>query len=219
MDYAAVRHNMVENQLRPNRVIDPAVVEAMEAVPREVFVPKAMRGVAYVDEDLPLGNGRYLIEPLVLGRLLQAAEVRPDDVALVVGCPVGYAAAVLSRMCSAVVALESDATQAEYAAQALAEAGADNVVVETGPLAEGWPKQAPYDVILLAGAVTEPPEALLRQLSDGGRLVAVVRPDPQATMGQTVVVTRFGDSFGRRPVFDASTPLLPEFAPRPGFVF
>ncbi len=218
MDFAAVRRNMVENQLRPNRVIDPAVVDAMASVPRESFLPKAMRGVAYVDEDVPLGGGRHLIEPLVLGRLLQTAEVRPDDVALVVGCPVGYAAAVLARMCSAVVALESDAAAAEAAARALAEVGADNVVVETGPLAEGWPKQAPYDVILLAGAVAEIPDSLCQQLGDGGRLVGVVRPDPLAS-GEAVVVARIGDSFGRRPVFDAATPVLPEFRPREQFVF
>lgn len=143
MDYAAARHNMVENQIRTNRVTDPRIVATMDALPRELFVPKQLRGIAYVDEDLDLGNGRYLMEPLVLARLLQAAELRPEDVVLDVGCGTGYSTAVLARVASTVVALESDSDLAEAAASLLAELGMDNAVVVTGPLADGYPAQSP----------------------------------------------------------------------------
>src|SRR5918992_5042454 len=106
MDYARARSNMVQNQLRPNRVDDPNVLSAMAEVPRERFLPKALRSVAYADEDLPLPDGSWLIEPRVLARLIQAADVRPSDVVLVIGCTTGYAGAVLSRLAGAVILVE-----------------------------------------------------------------------------------------------------------------
>lgn len=219
MDYAAARHNMVDNQIRTNRVIDTAVLDAMLLVPRELFVPKQMRGIAYVDEDLELGNGRYLTEPLVLARLLQLAEVRPSDVALVVGCGTGYAAAVLARMASTVVALESDPDLATRAGGLLSELGADNVAVVTGPLKDGYAGQGPYDVILIDGGVQEIPPGLCNQLTEGGRLVAIVMGENRLGMGRGTLVTRIGATFARREAFDAGTPLLPGFARDHGFVF
>lgn len=218
MDYAAARHNMVESQIRTNQVTDPSVVAAMDALPRELFVPKQLRGIAYVDEDLDLGNGRYLMEPMVLARLLQAAEIRSTDVVLDVGCGTGYSTAVLARMASAVVALECDAELAARAGGLLAELGADNAAVVTGPLAEGYTAQAPYDVIVLGGAVAEPPPALCSQLADGGRLMAIVAGNGTG-VGKATVTTRTAGTFSRRIVFDAATPLLPGFAPDLGFVF
>ncbi|MBF0335951.1 MAG: protein-L-isoaspartate O-methyltransferase [Alphaproteobacteria bacterium] len=218
MDFAAVRHNMVENQLRTNRVIDPLVVEAMEAVPRERFVPKQMRGIAYVDEDIDLGGGRFLMEPLVLGRLLQSAEIRPTDVVLDVGCATGYATAVIARMASTVVALESDPEAAAGAAAVLEELGVVNAAVVTGPLAEGYSTQGPYDVIVIEGQVPEVPPGLCAQLADGGRLVAVICDDDTG-VGRLTVVTRAGNTYGRRALFDGSTRRLAGFEKRPGFVF
>lgn len=218
MDYAAARHNMVENQIRTNRVTDPRIVATMDALPRELFVPKQLRGIAYVDEDLDLGNGRYLMEPLVLARLLQAAELRPEDVVLDVGCGTGYSTAVLARVASTVVALESDSDLAEAAASLLAELGMDNAVVVTGPLADGYPAQSPYDVIVLGGAVAEIPTALCDQLAEGGRLVAVVT-GPGTAVGKATLVTRVAGTLSRRIIFDAGSPYLPGFAPVPGFTF
>lgn len=217
MDYTAARHNMVENQIRTNRIIDPAVVSALAEVPREVFVPKAMRGFAYVDEDLDVGGGRFILEPLTLGRLLVAVAIRPTDVVLNIGDATGYASAVVSKLAQTVVALESDADWGARATQSLSDLGVDNAVVVRGPLEQGYSVQAPYDVILLSGAVAEIPAGLCRQLADGGRLVGVVGAG--GGVGKGTLVVRVGDTFGRRVLFDVVAPVLPGFQPKPKFVF
>lgn len=216
MDYTAARHNMVENQIRTNRVIDPAVVAALAEVPREVFVPKAMRGFAYVDEDLDVGGGRFILEPLTVARLLIAAGIQPTDVVLNIGDATGYVTAVVSKLAQTVVALESDADWAGRATQSLTDLGVDNAAVVRGPLEQGYAAQAPYDVILLSGAVAEIPAALCRQLADGGRLAGVVGA---SGVGKGTLVIRVGDTFGRRALFDAVTPVLPGFQAKPKFVF
>jgi protein-L-isoaspartate(D-aspartate) O-methyltransferase len=216
MDYVAARRNMVESQLRPNRVTDPALLEALGTVPRESFVPPALRSVAYVDEDIPLGRGRFLMEPMILGRLLTLTAVRPTEVALVVGAGLGYSVAVMARIASRVVALESDREFAEQAAQALRTVGAANVTLVQGPLAEGTPRQAPFDVILFDGAVDRVPSAILDQLAEGGRLAVVVR---SAGIGQAMLMTRQDGISAGRTAFDAAVPLLPGFEPEPAFVF
>jgi protein-L-isoaspartate(D-aspartate) O-methyltransferase len=216
MDYTAARHNMVENQIRTNRVIDPAVVAALADVPREVFVPKAMRGFAYVDEDLDVGGGRFILEPLTVARLLIATGIQPTDVVLNIGDATGYVTAVVSKLAQTVVALESDADWAGRATQSLTDLGVDNAAVVRGPLEQGYAAQAPYDVILLSGAVAEIPAALCRQLADGGRLAGVVGA---SGVGKGTLVVRVGDTFGRRALFDAVTPVLPGFQAKPKFVF
>ncbi len=215
-DFEVARTKMVENQLRPNKVLDIKVTDAMRAVPREDFVPSAKRGVAYADEDLQLAPGRWLMEPMLFGRLAQLAAVGPDDLALDVGAGMGYGAAVLGRLASAVVALEEDETLAGAATTALSAAAADNVVVETGPLTEGWPSQAPYDVILLEGAIEVRPDALLDQLGEGGRLVAM-QVEPNGIQ-RGVVYTKRGGRFSIHAEFDGSTPVLPGFKRAPAFV-
>lgn len=218
MDYASARFNMVENQIRTNKVDDLQVAAAISSTPREAFLPKAMKGCAYVDEDVPVGGGRVMIEPLVLARLLQAARVQPTDVVLCIGDATGWASAVLAKLATTVVALESDGDMAGRAAQALSELGIDNVAPVAGNMAAGYPAQAPYDVIVYVGAVAEISAPLCRQLSDGGRLAAVVDPQGRGA-GKVVQVVRVGDTFGRRALFDAATPFLPGMAPKPGFVF
>lgn len=218
MDYACARFNMVENQIRTNKVHDPNVAAALAATPREAFLPKGLRGCAYVDEDIALGGGRFMIEPLVLARLMQAAEPRAGDVVLAVGDAAGWASAVLSRLVTTVVAVESDADCAQRAAQALSDQGIDNVAYVGGDPAAGFPAQAPYDAILYLGAVAEIPASVCRQLADGGRLAAVVDAAGRGA-GKGVQVVRVGDTFGRRVLFDAATPYLPGMAPKPRFVF
>jgi protein-L-isoaspartate(D-aspartate) O-methyltransferase len=216
-DFAAARLNMVDSQIRTNKVTDPRLIEALEAVPRERFVTDAQRGVAYIDEDLEIAPGRYLMEPMVLARLLQAAAPRPADMALVIGCGAGYSTAILARLAQTVVGLESDRALMDRANRTLNALDVDNAVVVEGPLAAGYQKQAPYDVILFAGAVAEVPQVVKRQLADGGRLVAVVVDD--AGIGRGTLIQRAGDSFSARTLFDAATPLLPGFAREAGFVF
>lgn len=217
MDYAAARHKMVENQIRTNKVTDPEVIAAMEAVPRENFVPKAKQGIAYIDEDIQIAPGRYLIEPMVLSRLLQAAELRDSDVALVIGANTGYGAAVTARLANTVVAVESDAKLAASAAENLSALHCDNAVVIDGDLAAGYPRQAPYDVIVFEGAVTQVPDAIFEQLGEGGRLVVVERG--ARSVGEARLYERDGAVIGHRALFDANIPYLPGFEPKGGFVF
>jgi len=217
VDFAAARANMVDCQLRTNKVRDARLVHAFETVPRELFVPQGLRSVAYVDEDLQVGNGRYLLEPMVLARLLQAADIGPEDLVLEVAGASGYGTAVLSRLGATIVSLESDTALAAAAAAAQAEVGIDNVLLVEGPLDKGYAKQAPYNVIVINGAVGELPETITDQLAEGGRMVTVVRED--AAPGQAVLVERHGANVSSRVLFDAATPVLPEFDRAPGFVF
>lgn len=217
IDFETCRRNMVDNQLRPNKVTDERVLAAMGAVPRERFVSDSLRGVAYVDEDIPLGEGRVLMEPMVLARLLQAADVGPDDVVLDIGCGTGYTAAVCAKIAATVVALESDPHLAAEASRILSELEIDNVVVVEGPLREGYAQQAPYDSVLFSGAVPEVPESILAQLADGGRLCAVVAGPNDAP--RAVLAHSYAGVPSMVKIFDASVPLLPGFEREPDFVF
>jgi protein-L-isoaspartate(D-aspartate) O-methyltransferase len=217
MDYAAARYKMVQNQIRTNRVTDPQVIAAMSELPRELFVPASARGFAYVDEDIPLGGGRYLIEPLTTALLLQTAEIHADDVVLDIGCGTGYTSAIAARMASAVVALESDPGLATRATATLTQLGLNTATVVVGPLRKGWVEQAPYDVIVFSGAVSAVPKTIEEQLGEGGRMVAVI--GQEKGMGCGMLFLRRGGIVSRRPVFDAAIPLLPEFAPEPAFRF
>lgn len=216
-DFAAARLNMVESQIRTNKVTDPRVVAAFEAVAREAFVGEAKRGIAYVDEDLEVAPGRYLMEPMVLARLLQAAAPQDGEMALDIGCATGYSTAVIAQLVQTVVGLEGERTLVDTGNRTLNALDVDNAVVVEGKLDAGYAKQAPYDVIVFQGAVCDVPEAVKRQLAEGGRLVAVVVD--AGGIGRGTLLQRTGDSFSRRTLFDAATPLLPGFAREAGFVF
>lgn len=216
-DYAAARFNMVECQVRPNKVTDPAVIEAMMAIPRERFVPESARAVAYVDEDIRIAPGRYLMEPMVLARLVQEAGIAAEDVVLDVASGTGYAAAVLGRISASVIGVEGDGALAEQAQAVLRAVDARGVSVVAGDPAAGYPGQAPYNVIVVSGgAVAEVPTALFNQLAEGGRLVAVVAG---RRVGVATLYLKRGGAVSRRPLFDANTPVLPGFEAKPGFVF
>lgn len=216
MDYAATRRNMVESQLRPNKVTSRAVLDALAAVPREVYVPELLRGVAYVDEDIPLGGGRFLMEPMIFARLVQLAAVQPGDAALVIGSGTGYGAAILSRLADRVVALEGDRGLVQSATQTLKSQGIANVAVIEGPLSAGAPHLAPFDVILLEGSVDLVPDVIIEQLANGGRLVAVVNHDG---IGRATLMTRRNGVVAGRIGFDAAVPRLPGFEKVAAFVF
>jgi protein-L-isoaspartate(D-aspartate) O-methyltransferase len=216
-DFAAARRNMVEGQVRTADVTDLRVLSAMLEVPREQFVAPAMAGLAYLDLDVAVGAGassRRLIKPMVLAKLIQAADLTAVDRVLDVGCVTGYAAAVLARIAGEVFALEQDAALAQAARAALS--ALPNVGVVEGALTEGWPQAAPFDAILLEGATEFAPEPLLRQLKDGGRLVCVLGAGPGA---KAMLYRRSGGGIGGRPLFDAMAPLLPGFVKPPEFAF
>jgi protein-L-isoaspartate(D-aspartate) O-methyltransferase len=217
MDYSAARRTMVENQVRTNRVTDPLVIAALAELPREAFLPEPLRGIANNDEDIPLGGGRFLMEPLPAALLMQSAEINIGDLVLIVGSGPGYEAAAVARVAGAVVALESDPALAARARDVLAELGITTVSVVEGPLAAGHPEQAPYDVILFAGAVAEVPAAIIAQLAEGGRLMAIIHGEHG--LGRGTLFLKAGGSVSRRVVFDGSVKLLPDFAPVAGFRF
>lgn len=215
--YDAARANMVESQIRPNKVTDERVIAAFSRIRRELFVPPALAGVAYADENLPLGGGRYLMQPMVAARLFQAAAIGRGDTVLVVGAGVGYEAAVAAMLGRSVVALESEAELARLGRAGLVEERIAAASYVEGPLPQGHRARAPYDVILFGGAVPEIPAEIASQLGDRGRMLAVLRPGPG--IGRATLVTRTGELLSRRAIFDAGTPLLAEFAAKPAFVF
>jgi protein-L-isoaspartate(D-aspartate) O-methyltransferase len=218
MDYADARRRMVDGQLRPNRVTDPRLLDAMRSLPREEFLPPALRSRAYADEDVPLPGGRTLMEPMVIAKLLQLAEPRPGDRGLVVCAGTGYGAAVLGHIGVRVIALEADAALAALAKAALAATlPAGTVRLEPADPAGGFPAGAPYDVILIEGAVPEIPAVIADQLAEGGRLVAV--QDAGGRQGRAVLGRRLGGVVTVTPAFDCATAALPAFAPVPSFVF
>jgi len=217
-EFATVRHNMVESQLRTNKVTNRRLIDAMDIVPRELFVPKPLAGVAYVDEDIMIAPGRYLMEPLVLARLLQAAEVSDQDVALDIACGTGYSSAVLGRLAGTVVGLEPDLNLAERASRILSETGGDNIIIVPGSVDEGYSRQGPYDVILLNGGVPFVPPPLMAQLAEGGRIVAVVRGVNEA-LGRATLWFKIHGEISHRVLFDASVPLLPGIEIETAFEF
>jgi protein-L-isoaspartate(D-aspartate) O-methyltransferase len=219
-DFATARQKMVDGQVRPSDVTDIRIIDAMLAVPREAFIPQNQRAMAYLDLDLDVSEGastkRFLIKPVVIAKMLQAAEIRDTDNVLVVGCATGYAAAVTAKLAGRVTATESDSLLVAKARDVLAQLGLGNVTVREAAAADGDPADAPYDVIVLDGATEITPDRLYAQLRNGGRLVGVfatTRP-PRAT-----IVTRSHDDFGNRALFDAVVPVLPGLERLPAFVF
>jgi protein-L-isoaspartate(D-aspartate) O-methyltransferase len=215
--YETARIRMVESQLRPNKVSDERVLSAFLEIQRELFVPEHLRAVAYVDDDVPLGKGRYLMEPMVVARLLQLAAIERTDTALIVGAGTGYEAALVALLARSVIAVEEDPELARRGRAALVEHSIASVSFVEGPLPQGHQARAPYDVIHFGGAVAEVPAEISSQLADGGRLMAIVKPG--RGMGRAILTTRIGGSLARRVLFDASTPLLPGFLPKPAFAF
>lgn len=216
-DFAKARKHMVESQLRPNRVSDPRILAAMEGLPRERFLPERLAPLAYVDDDVALGGGRVLMEPLVLARLVQLAEPRAGEHAVVIGAGTGYGAAVLAACGATVLALEEDKRLLAIARAAL-PALAPTVQLIEGPLAAGCETGAPWHIVLIEGAVREIPPAIGAQLNrESGRLVTVLMP-PHA-VGRAILARPSVGGLAIQNAFDAATPLLPALVPPPVFTF
>jgi len=216
MDFEAARTKMVENQIRTTDVTSHSVLRAFYTVPREAFVPVKAKSLAYIDTDIEVAPGRYLMEASPLAKLLQLAAITKNDVVLEVGTGSGYASAVLSLLAGSVVSLEADEALAAQAAETLSSLGYDNVAVVTGALENGYAAEAPYDLIFVNGAVEEVPAALLDQLREGGRLVAVVGYGNAAL---AKVLVREQGVISESTYFNASVKPLPGFRKAREFVF
>jgi protein-L-isoaspartate(D-aspartate) O-methyltransferase len=210
----SARFNMVEAQIRSSNVTDQRILAAMNAVAREKFVPRAAQALAYADVPVALAPGRFMLDPRSFAKLLQLAQVTASDRVLDVACGTGYSSAVLARLAGDVIALEQDADLVRAASELLADI-VGKVELVQGGLVEGVKGQAPYDVIFVNGAIEEVPQALLDQLAEGGRLVAVIK-DGQS---RAWLYLKENGQVGRRPDFDAEVPLLAGFRKAMGFVF
>lgn len=215
-DFTAAREAMVDCQVRPSDVTRYPIIEAMLHVPRERFVPKGLRDIAYAGTEIPLGEGRAMLEPRILAKMLEAAAVTPDDLVLDVAPGTGYSTAVLARMAEAVVAVEPDRALAAEAQRLLPRLEIDNATVTQAPAVEGDPAHGPYDAILINGAVQQIPTSLTGQLAEGGRLVAIFADGPA---GRCRLLTRAGDAISDRELFDATAPLLAGFERPREFTF
>lgn len=224
MDTALARKHMVDSQVRPNDVPDMRLQHAMEQVPRELFVPSNKRGLAYVERDVALWEGRWLMKARDLSKLIHGATIQEDDLVLDVGCGYGYSTVVMARLAGVVVGLEDAEDAAARASENFQTVAQDNAVTVTGALTEGCAKQGPYDVIVVSGGAVETGlETLLGQLKpDVGRLVAIVMDpaDRRGMLAHATLFTRAGQAYGRRRLFEAiPTGVLPGFNASAGFVF
>jgi protein-L-isoaspartate(D-aspartate) O-methyltransferase len=207
-DFATRRTMMVDNQVRPSDVTKLPIIEAMLTVPRERFVPGSMAEAAYVGENLDLGNGRVLLEPRTLAKMLDALDIHPDHLVLDIAVATGYSSAVIACFAEAVVAVESESALADEAAAALDSVEASNVILEPGPIAEGAPSHGPYDAMVIQGGIERFPQGLADQLKEGGRVVALF---VEGSLGVVRLGVRQGGDIHWRDSFNASAPLLEEF--------
>ena len=205
---------MVDTQVRPSDVTKFPIIDAMLSVPRQAFVPDNLREAAYVGENLDLGEGRVMLEPRTLAKMLEVLDVQPSHVALDVACGLGYSTAVLAHMCDFVVAVEDDEARAKEAQSILSERGIDNAAVMTGDLAQGSEKSGPYDIIIVQGAVEQMPQAITDQLREGGRIACLFA---EGTLGIARIGHKIDGVVNWRFAFNASAPVLDGFKKRAVF--
>ena len=216
-DFAAFRDAMVDGQLRPNGITDPHLIRAFRSVPRELFVPSNLQDLAYIEDNLKIENDRLLMQPRILAMLIQALELKVHDKALTIGCASGYSAAILSYMADTVVGLDSDAQMIELAMSLFSELVLDKITMISGDLTQGAPQQAPFDAIVIEGAVSYVPQNLFDQLADRGRLAAVIQT--QKEIGQAMLFFKHNNQISKRRIFDACLPILKAFEMPAKFTF
>ncbi len=189
-DFDSKRARMVRDHIAARGIRNPHVLSAMRSVPREAFIPEALAEFAYDDAPLPIAAEQTISQPYIVALMLEAARLAPGDRVLEVGAGSGYAAAVMSRIAQRVISIERHAELAHSATDRLVELGYDNATIVEGDGTLGWPKQAPYDVIIVSAGGPSAPQALLSQLAIGGRLVIPI--GPTARLQRLLRVTRTG---------------------------
>jgi len=215
-NYSILRETMVDTQVRPSDVTKFPIIDAMLSVPREAFLPDALRDVAYMGENIELAQGRCVLEPRTIAKMLDGLNVTADELVLDVAPALGYSTALLAQLAEAVVAVEEDEDMASEAEANLGAHGIHNAAVITGPLTEGSAKHGPYDVIVIQGGVSDVPQALLDQLKEGGRIAAIFM---SGALGEVRIGHKIEGAVNWRMEFNAAAPVLPGFSPAPAFVF
>ncbi|MBL6865180.1 MAG: protein-L-isoaspartate O-methyltransferase [Rhodospirillales bacterium] len=213
MNYQLARQNMVDNQIRTNHVTNNNIISAMTVLPRERFVPESLTEIAYVDTAIQVANGRHIVAPMVLARLIQEANVSSDDLVQVIGCGTGYAAAILSNMSKAVVLVEDQPEVCDKAEALFIELGIDNVLVFKTDLVNGCKKQAPFNIIIICGAVEEIPINLVNQLVEGGRIITMILASEGVSYPTTkaTILTKYNGKLVEKEVFEVNTPKIKSF--------
>ena len=218
MDFKIARKNMVENQIRANKVTSLNVINAFLDVPREKFVPDALQEISYVDEDIQLSRNRFMMKPMILARLFQSLNLKGNENILHVGSNSGYGSAILSRMCSSVISLESDKKLFETSIHTFSNMGFDNVVPLHGSMENGVEKEAPFDIIFIEGSIETEPKSLFGQLNENGKLIAIIRP-VNIKIGKAKLFFKIRDEIGQENLFDAQVSKLSIFKSKTKFSF
>ena len=216
MDFAKSRENMVESQLRTNKVTNEKILTAMREIAREKFVPTRLRDLAYIDKNIEITNGRFMMSPMDLARILQSCQIKDSDSILIIGSSTGYSAAVASKLASSIFAVEEDAELVTSSEALLTELAMDNVVVKNDKLFNGWKKQAPFDVIIFDGAVDFIPNDITEQMSENGRMVAVVKQND--LIGIATIFKKQNGHISNIKMFDANLENLNQFMREDVFV-
>lgn len=214
-DFSASRESMVESQIRTADVTDLKLLHALRHTPREKFVPTSKLALAYADRYVEIDEGRFMLAPRDLAKMVKAADIDPSDVVLDIACGRGYSTAILAQLCDTVVGLETTDEAVDRATDRLVEVEISNAAVVQGDLKSGAAQHGPFNVIFVNGAVSQVPPSWLSQLANGGRLVCIVQNGP---IGRSTVYKKSGAAIGNRIAFDTSAPYLPGFAPEPAFV-
>ena len=218
MNFKIARKNMVENQIRANKVTSLNVINAFLDVPREKFVPDALQEISYVDEDIQLSRNRFMMKPMILARLFQSLSLKGNENILHVGSNTGYGSAILSRMCSSVISLESDKKLFETSIHTFSNMGFDNVVPLHGSMENGVEKEAPFDIIFIEGSIETEPKSLFSQLNENGKLIAIIRP-ANIKIGKAKLFFKISNEIGLENLFDAQVSKLSIFKSKTKFSF
>ncbi len=217
--FSKARENMIDCQIHTAGVVDGPLLRSFGYVPRELFVPERLQGVAYTDENLDIGQGRYLIEPIAHARMLQEAHIGPQDVVLDVASASGYGAAILSPLVTTVIAVEKNKRQIDKASKLWSALSLANVVQIEGDVSQGGPKNSPYSLIVINGAVPRVPEVILEQLDVNGRLVCVIQGAEDVIGQACLFMKNKNGGVSSKSLFEVGLPVLPEFQLEPVFQF